>query len=156
MFIHRTTRGHESPKRHATKLNRWGINLKHVAKDKSKGIRMSSDGRIPATSERVPLHTDAEVNEQIRTNTLAKIAYYKEHKNQIGQRLEQLEREWDTERLLEANASTLVVLGVTLGFTVSRNRNEEAGEKQRRKFLFFGQTSGMSLFAFPLLFPQVK
>ncbi len=72
---------------------------------------------IPATEERVPLHTAPEINERIKIDTMAKIAYYKEHKDEIDKRLEELDREWDTERFLEANASSLVVLSVFLGFT---------------------------------------
>jgi hypothetical protein len=51
---------------------------------------------------------------------MAKIEYYAKHKDQIDRRLQELEQEWDTERLLEANASTLIVLSVLLGLT--RNR----------------------------------
>jgi hypothetical protein len=75
---------------------------------------------IPATEERVPLHTAPEVNDRIKIDTEAKIEYYAKHKDQIDKRLQELEREWDTERFLEANASTLVVLSVLLGFTSSR------------------------------------
>jgi hypothetical protein len=72
---------------------------------------------LPATNDRVTQNTSASVNEKIRSETLAKIDYYRVHKNEIDKRLEELEREWDTERFLEANASTLCVMGVALGFT---------------------------------------
>ncbi len=75
---------------------------------------------IPATGDRVPQHTDPHVNDQIRIDTLSKIEYYRQHKDQIHKRLEELEREWDTERFLEANASTLVVLGTILGFAYNK------------------------------------
>jgi hypothetical protein len=39
---------------------------------------------------------------------------------QIDQRLHELDREWDIERSLEANAATVCVLSVILGTTVDR------------------------------------
>ncbi len=76
---------------------------------------------VPATRDRVPLHTADEINERIKTDTMAKIEYYRKHKDQIDKRLGELDREWDTERMLEAMASSFVSLGVFLGFTRSRN-----------------------------------
>lgn len=38
----------------------------------------------------------------------------------VGRRLEELDREWDIERMLEANASSLALLGIVLGATVSK------------------------------------
>ncbi len=77
---------------------------------------------LPATNDRVTQNTSASVNEKIRSETLAKIDYYRVHKNEIDKRLEELEREWDTERFLEANASTLAMIGVALGFTTQNKK----------------------------------
>jgi hypothetical protein len=74
---------------------------------------------IPSTTERVPLHTNSEVNDRIKRDTLVKINYYSQHREEIDRRLKELDREWDTERLLEANASTVVLIGVILGFVHS-------------------------------------
>ena len=76
---------------------------------------------IPSTTERVQLHTNPEINDRIRRDTLAKIAYYQQHKEEIDDRLKELDREWDTERLLETNAGTVAMIGVVLGFARSKS-----------------------------------
>ncbi len=45
---------------------------------------------------------------------------YTEHPEEIEQRLRELDEEWDIERTLEANATTLGLVGLGLGATVSR------------------------------------
>ena len=39
---------------------------------------------------------------------------------ELEARLSELRREWDIERILQANASTLVMVGVALGYAVNR------------------------------------
>ena len=76
---------------------------------------------IPATSQRVPLHTSDEINQQIRRDTQTRIAQYLNASPEaINRRLEELDREWDTERTLEANAATLAFTGSVLAATVDR------------------------------------
>lgn len=75
---------------------------------------------LPDTTERVALHTPAYVNEEIQRRTQRSVEYYREHEEEIDQRLQQLDQEWDIERVLEANASTLILAGSALGFAVSR------------------------------------
>jgi hypothetical protein len=76
---------------------------------------------FPSTVERVPAHTSEEVNQQIRQQTEASIAYYAGAGNTaIERRLKELDEEWDIERILEANAATVSLIGVTLGATVDR------------------------------------
>lgn len=76
---------------------------------------------IPGTSERVPQQTSWTLNEQIRRQTRANIdRYRKASPQEITRRLEELEQEWDIERMLEANAASASILGVTLGLTVDR------------------------------------
>jgi hypothetical protein len=73
-------------------------------------------GFISSTKDRVPDHTDACVNAQIRAQTERNIARYMgAGEAAITQRLRELDEEWDIERTLEANASTAVLIGVTLG-----------------------------------------
>ncbi|MBI5016967.1 MAG: hypothetical protein HZB55_15970 [Deltaproteobacteria bacterium] len=67
------------------------------------------------TTTRVPRHTPPALNERIRRRTLQRVAHFAVQTDRIGERLRELDREWDIERALEANASTLVVIGVTLG-----------------------------------------
>ncbi len=76
---------------------------------------------IPGTAERVPLSTNEAINEQIREQTNANIRHYTQASaDVIEQRLKELDREWDVERTLEANAATIVLAGVGLGALVNR------------------------------------
>jgi len=76
---------------------------------------------LPSTTERVPLSTAQHVNEQIRRQTEENVARYAAAGPEaIDRRLGELDREWDIERCLEANAATAVLAGVTLGATVDR------------------------------------
>lgn len=76
---------------------------------------------LPSTADRVPLHTAEHVNEQIRRQTEQNVARIAAAGPQAtARRLEELDREWDVERTLEANAATAVLVGVTLGATVDR------------------------------------
>lgn len=52
--------------------------------------------------------------------TLKSINHYYQNKSAIGQRLMELEEEWDIERLLELNTALWAVLGISLGVTRSR------------------------------------
>src|SRR5262245_1300089 len=76
---------------------------------------------IPGTSDRVPLNAASDVNEDIRRQTEENISRYARNgPDSIDRRLAELDREWDVERFLEANAAIAVLLGVTLGATVDR------------------------------------
>jgi len=69
---------------------------------------------LPPTTLRVPEHTPAELNERLWRETERRIWYYAWHTDKIGERLVELDNEWDMERALEANASTIGLLGLTL------------------------------------------
>jgi hypothetical protein len=76
---------------------------------------------MTSTFERVPAHTSAAVNEAIRLDALQSIARVSGQSfNEIEQRLDELSSEWDIERALEANASTLMLLSLGLGTLVDR------------------------------------
>jgi hypothetical protein len=76
---------------------------------------------IESTVERVPQHTAEHVNERIRRETEDSVARHAAAGDRaIDRRLAELDREWDIERALEANAATAVLCGLTLGATVSR------------------------------------
>lgn len=76
---------------------------------------------LPPTARRVELNTDDDVNAGIRARTDAEILRLEAASDEeIAARLEELDREWDVERLLQANASTLVMAGVLLGAKVDR------------------------------------
>lgn len=74
---------------------------------------------VAETTTRVPKHTPASLNERISRKTRQSIARHAGGTEGTGERLRKLDREWDIERVLEANASTLVVVGVLLGAFLS-------------------------------------
>lgn len=77
---------------------------------------------LPSTRERVQRSTSEKLNKQIYEETLANVSrYVNADKTEINRRICELDREWDTERVLEANASSLIILSTLLGFT--RNKN---------------------------------
>ncbi|HMV58112.1 MAG TPA: hypothetical protein PKD38_12975 [Nitrospira sp.] len=76
---------------------------------------------IPPTTSRVADRTDADINARIRRQTEANVAYFAKGGAQaISERLRELDREWDVERLLEANAATIALTGLCLGSLVNR------------------------------------
>ena len=75
---------------------------------------------FPATTRRVQRNTDVEINARIRRQIEANVAYYAQHPEEIGRRLDELDREWDIERTLEANAASIGFTGVALGALVHR------------------------------------
>ncbi len=71
---------------------------------------------ISSTVNRVPENTSPEINEEIRSQIEKSIERFAQASPaQIEERLRVLDREWDTERLLETNASSLILLGIALG-----------------------------------------
>jgi hypothetical protein len=76
---------------------------------------------LPATTTRVSRNTAPEINEYIRQQMEERISRCASAGAQaIEQRLAELDREWDIERMLEANASSLILIGVGLGTLVDR------------------------------------
>ena len=76
---------------------------------------------IAATNKRVPQQTAPKVNEAIRRRTQDNIARCAAGGlSTVNRRLAELDREWDIERLLEANAATASLVGLFLGATKSR------------------------------------
>jgi hypothetical protein len=76
---------------------------------------------IPTTACRVPDSTPEPVNQQIRQRTQRDIDQYRNaDPSEINQRLAELDAEWDIERVLEANAATVSLVGMALGAAVDR------------------------------------
>ena len=76
---------------------------------------------LPSTIERVPRHTSSEINERIRRQTIRNIERYRHApKGEVRRRLAELEREWDIERTLEANAASIALGGLMLGVFADR------------------------------------
>lgn len=69
----------------------------------------------------VRANTNPGVLKQIDMSIEEKVLYYStQTKEVISKRITQLEREWDIERVLEANAASLALTGLLLGLTRSR------------------------------------
>lgn len=76
---------------------------------------------FPDTSKRVELHTNENVNKKIKRQTFSNISYYSDKSNEeIIDRLEALDAEWDIERVLETNAAGAIIASSILGLTVNK------------------------------------
>jgi hypothetical protein len=60
------------------------------------------------------------VDRRVRRQIQANVAYYATHPEEIDERLVELDREWDLERLLELNSAVLSLVGILLGISRSR------------------------------------
>jgi hypothetical protein len=76
---------------------------------------------FPATTTRVSDHTSDSSNQRIKADTDQRIRKLSTAgRAAINTRLQELDYEWDIERVLEANAASLTVVGSILGLTVDR------------------------------------
>ncbi|HYH21223.1 MAG TPA: hypothetical protein VD995_21655 [Azospirillum sp.] len=75
---------------------------------------------IPDTTDRVAEHTSEAVNKAIRRDAEESVLHCAAHRDAIDGRLAELDREWDVERALEANAATIALVGLGLAATVDR------------------------------------
>lgn len=70
---------------------------------------------LPTTRSRVPMHTSKADNVAIERRLSDSLDYYARNPSQIDARLRELDREWDIERAIELNASTLAFAGIVAG-----------------------------------------
>ena len=71
--------------------------------------------------DRVRAHSSESVNREIDETIRRTVqAYAGRSSDAINRRIDELEREWDIERTLELNASTLALTGLILGVTVNK------------------------------------
>jgi hypothetical protein len=75
---------------------------------------------LPDTSDRIHRNTPEAVNRRIAAETARRVAGLARNPGGIGARLRELDAEWDTERVLEANAATLALAGTLLGLLGDR------------------------------------
>ncbi|RYY76460.1 MAG: hypothetical protein EOO52_02840 [Gammaproteobacteria bacterium] len=75
---------------------------------------------LPNTNERVAINTSEKVNNDIQMYIQNSIYFYRRNPQLIEQRLDELDKEWDIERVLETNASSLIVASSALGFIASK------------------------------------
>ncbi|SFN79659.1 hypothetical protein [Nitrosospira briensis] len=73
------------------------------------------------SADRVRHSTAPHVNREIDRQTNSNIRRYANSSEEvINRRIGELDKEWDVERALEVNASTLALTGLLLGVTVNR------------------------------------
>jgi hypothetical protein len=75
---------------------------------------------IAATIDRVAKHTTPTAALRIRELTNASLRHHRKHPEDIPQRLRELDREWDIERVLATGSSSLTLFGLLFGIAVHR------------------------------------
>ena len=71
---------------------------------------------MKSTVNRVPANTATRINRQIHEELAERVRFFAAHPRQIPtRRLKELDREWDIERAIEANASAIALAGIVLG-----------------------------------------
>lgn len=81
---------------------------------------MNKNKLFPDTAHRVNVNTSAEINQQILQATLARLDEMGTDFEKIEQRLKELDNEWDVERMIENNASVLLLSTLYLGTSVNK------------------------------------
>ncbi len=75
---------------------------------------------LPASTWRVERHKGAAINDARRAEIRDSLRYYAARPREIPARLGELDREWDVERAIEANAATITLAGLALTALVDR------------------------------------
>lgn len=76
---------------------------------------------LPPTTKKAAFHTCNRVNQDIRNKTVSCINTYKDGGEPIlSEKIEKLNHEWDTERLLENNAASVVLFSSIMGYKSKR------------------------------------
>jgi hypothetical protein len=82
---------------------------------------MKKSNILPPTAQKVFLRTDPAINAEIKNQTIRNLNIFKNcNEADISERIRKLDLEWDTERLLEVNASLLMLVSSYLGVKTSR------------------------------------
>jgi hypothetical protein len=92
------------------------LNKNNSLNETGRGCQMS----LVYRESRVREHTAPDVNERIRQKADASIEYYGRRPELIPDRIKALDREWDIERTLEANAASISLIGLALGIFSKR------------------------------------
>lgn len=83
-------------------------------------MTLNVTARLPK-EDRVRAQTKPDINRQIDRRLEQRLRFYAaQDKETITERLAELDREWDIERTLQANASSIVLISLLLGVTSSR------------------------------------
>ena len=71
---------------------------------------------VPTNRDRVRSHTASKINEHIDKQIEERIRFYAgQPQDVLETRISELDKEWDIERVLETNASSLIFIGTMLG-----------------------------------------
>ena len=81
---------------------------------------MNTKRLVPSTVDRVAMHTPDRVNQRILNQMETRISHYMIHKGEISERLKELNREWDIDRIVETFSAGIAFTGFTLGTTVNK------------------------------------
>ncbi|MDX3967314.1 MAG: hypothetical protein QHD01_12020 [Bradyrhizobium sp.] len=87
---------------------------------------------MTTTRNRVPLHSSDSDNRRIRRAMRANVAYFAEHRDQIADRLREIDEEWDIERAIEANAAVIAFAGIALAATNGRRWQCDCSGSRRK------------------------
>lgn len=79
---------------------------------------MVSDGWLE--HDRIRRHTPKKAQAELDREESARRAHLAANPHEIGQRLQELDKEWDLERYLMLNAGSLAIVGILLGAFVDR------------------------------------
>ncbi|TWT07925.1 DUF2892 domain-containing protein [Planococcus sp. CPCC 101016] len=76
---------------------------------------------LPSTQTKVNKATPDHINQKIERETEARINTFKRQEPEaVKKRISELEREWDTERVLEVNMASLALVSTILALSVDR------------------------------------
>ena len=75
--------------------------------------------KLPPTAQRVENNTSRSAKDDIRNKTIFQIEQALKDGN-IDREMAMLQREWDTERVLETNAACLMLISLGLGMSLDR------------------------------------
>jgi hypothetical protein len=83
--------------------------------------RLLAESSVHDETDRVRAHTSDEVNAQLDKEARRCVQQFADREREdINRHIDELSREWDTERYLQVNASVLALSGTVLGAVVSR------------------------------------
>lgn len=76
---------------------------------------------LPSTANRVPEHSPDHVNQRIEHSAIENLKCFASGTPEaMRRRIAELDAEWDIERTLEANASVVALIGLSLGAFVNK------------------------------------
>jgi hypothetical protein len=97
--------------------------IAEAVEGKAEDLGAAVKAKVPIarrTEARVEENTPEEINRRIRRDLKARVLYFAQRPEEIGRRLDELDGEWDIERLLQLNAGILSLTGMTFGVVRSR------------------------------------